>query len=125
MRDETPPWDHGVVLVCTHQRDPDAAKPSCGREAGLKLRQWLKQAARAEDGPAARCRVLATGCLDVCPHDGVTVGFEPGHRAVVVDPEADREALLALTRAHFEGLTATAAAGKREKARRALGRLLK
>ena len=121
MREEKTPWKHGVVMVCAHEREPGAAKPSCGRVAGTKLRSWLKQAARAQGGPVSECRVVLTGCLDVCPHDGVTVGFEPGHRVVVVDPEAEREALLELTRTHVEGL---AQGGTRDKAKRALGRLL-
>ncbi|MCB9744277.1 MAG: hypothetical protein H6740_16890 [Alphaproteobacteria bacterium] len=123
MREEQTPWKHGVVMVCAHERPEGASKPSCGKLAGTKLRQWLKEAARAQEGPISECRVMLTGCLDVCPHDGVTVGFEPGSRVVVVDPVADREALLALAREHVEGLAA-GEGGARKKARRALGRLL-
>ena len=129
MRSETTPWKHGVVMVCAHERDAGASKPSCGRVQGTKLRQWLKQATRAEGGPAGEARVLLTGCLDVCPHDGVAVGFEPGHKVVVVDPEADRDALLRVAQEHIAGLAGEPPSGgdggRRGKAKMALGRLLK
>ncbi len=125
MREERTPWSHGVVLVCTNERDPAVTtKPSCGRARGLKLRSWLKQAARAEEGPVTECRVLATSCLDICPHDGVVVAIEPGGHTMVVDPETDRDALLAAVKREMENITANASGNsRRDRARRMFGRL--
>lgn len=123
MREEPASWKHGVVLVCTNERAAGAAKPSCGHDRGLKLRHWLKAACRGEDGPVSECRVLATSCLDTCPADGVAVALEPGGRVLVVDPEADGDALLAEVTAHMQGLAAPT--GVRSKARSVLGRLRK
>ncbi len=118
MRDTPCPWQHGVVLVCSNERDPGAKKPSCGRARGKRLKGWLKEAARAEDGPVSTCRVLETSCLDVCPADGVAVALVPGNEVFVVTPEDDRQALLERVRTHMEG-----AAGGPGKARRVLSRL--
>ena len=118
MRDAPTPWKHGVVLVCANEREPGAARPSCGRLRGQRLRSWLKAAARAEGGPVSECRVLESSCLDVCPADGVAVALMPRNRLLVVDAEADQDALLSEVKAHFEG-----AASPRGKARRALGLL--
>ncbi len=118
MRDEACPWQHGVVLVCVNERDPGAAKPSCGRARGKRLKGWLKSAARAEDGPVSRCRVLETSCLDVCPPEGTAVGLMPGNEIVVVDAKEEREALLGRVKEHMEG-----AARNQGVAKRVLGRL--
>lgn len=119
MRETTPHWQHGVVLVCTNER-ADSTRASCGLKTGTRLRRWLKEAARAEGGAAAQCRVLATSCLDECPEKGVAVAFMPGDRLLTVDPETDRDALLAEMRSHF---STPAAEGVRGFARRALGRV--
>ena len=106
MRDESTPWQHGVVLVCTNERAPGAAKPSCGQERGLKLRHWLKLNARERGGAVGACRVLATSCLDACPRDGVAVAIMPGNEVVIADPEADREALLDRVQARMDAVAA-------------------
>jgi hypothetical protein len=120
MRDETCEWQHGVVLVCINEREPGHAKPSCGRANGKLLKGWLKSATRAESGPVANCRVLETSCLDTCPADGLAVALMPGNKILVVDPVADRQALLARTRAHMEKI---ASGAERGSARRVLSRL--
>lgn len=102
MRTEEVPWKHGAVLVCTNERGPDAARPSCGRIRGLKLREWLKHSSRAGGGAGAQCRVLASSCLDVCPDDGVAVAILPGEEILVVNPDADRPALLAAVQEHMQ-----------------------
>jgi len=113
MRDEKTPWQHGVVLVCVNQREPSAARPSCGLERGEKLRHWLKLNARARSGPVSSCRVLATSCLDACPADGVAVAIMPGDEVVVVDPEADREALLDRVEQRMAAIAHAAPSGRR------------
>ncbi|MCB9779958.1 MAG: hypothetical protein H6742_15445 [Alphaproteobacteria bacterium] len=124
MREVSAPWEHGVVLICNNQRPDGSAKPSCGRGAGDGLKAWLKQAAREQDGPVARCRVLTSSCLDVCPADGVAVALMPGNEVLVVDPEADRDALLGRVRAHMAAhASPSEAGGARGAARRVLGRL--
>lgn len=120
MRPETPPWQHGVVLVCTNERGPGATKPSCGKASGELLAGWLKSACRQETGPVGQIRVLRTSCLDVCPHKGTVVAFEPGAQVLTVDPEADRDALLDATKAHFAGVAQGEGGGR---ARRILGKL--
>ena len=102
MREVPAPWKHGVVLVCSNQRPDGAPKPSCGRARGEGLKSWLKDQARQGGGAAAECRVLTTSCLDLCPADGVAVALQPGDALLVVDPVADRQALLARVQAHME-----------------------
>ncbi len=104
MREENSCWEHGVVLVCINEREPGHAKPSCGRAAGKHLKGWLKSRARAEDGPVSKCRVLETSCLDTCPADGLAVALMPGNRTLVIDPETERDALLAAVREHMEAI---------------------
>ena len=125
MRQTPTPWQHGVVLVCTNERPPGAAKPSCGRARGEALKGWLKQELRQGGGPAAQCRVLTTSCLDVCPADGVAVALEPGGDVFVVDPVADRAALLAHIQSHMTAVAeaASAPAGPAGRLRGLLGRL--
>ena len=105
MREEDCSWQHGVVLICTNEREPGHAKPSCGRAKGKRLKGWLKSAARAESGPVSQCRVLETSCLDTCPADGLTVALVPGNQILVVDPETDRQALLDRVKEHMETVT--------------------
>lgn len=94
MRTEPSPWATGVVLVCTNERPEGAAKPSCGRLRGAKLRAWLKDHTHAGDG-GRPVRVMATSCLGICPAHGVAVALVPDGDVRVVDPVVDREALLA------------------------------
>ena len=121
MREEVCPWKSGVVLICKNQRAPGAAKPSCGEEAGHELKSWLKKKAREAGGGLAEARVLTTSCLNLCPADGVAVAMEPGGRAVVVDADHDREALLDTLKSHFD--EPDAASAGRGLARRAISRL--
>ncbi len=61
MRSEPAPWS-GIVLVCSkcmRRRDREDLRGD--------LRKALKQAGRKD------VRVVASGCLDLCPDDGVTV----------------------------------------------------
>ncbi|RME23619.1 MAG: hypothetical protein D6798_13165 [Deltaproteobacteria bacterium] len=104
MHDVDSPWQHGVVLICNNQRPDGSPKPSCGRDAGNQLKAWLKIAAREGGGAAAECRVLTTSCLDVCPQHGVAVALMPGNEVVVVDPQEDRDALLARVQAHMDAV---------------------
>jgi hypothetical protein len=105
MRDEVCPWKTGVVLICKNQRLPGATRPSCGEAAGRELKSWLKKKTREGGGGLAQARVLTTSCLDICPADGVAVAVEPGGKAVVVDADHDREALLSMLQAHFDSPT--------------------
>jgi hypothetical protein len=103
MRRVKPTYEAGVVLVCGNQRAPDADKPSCGLERGTALRGWLKDRIKAE-GLKGKILSSRTTCLGVCSARGVTVDIvpTPGHgerRMLLVDPEADREALWAQVKA--------------------------
>jgi|GEM_PF-1103093 len=123
MREEMSQWQHGVVLICTNEREPGHAKPSCGRARGKHLKGWLKSRARAESGPVSECRVLETSCLDTCPADGLAVALMPGNRTLVVDPEGERDALLQVVKAHMEDLAAGDKDGDKGGARRMLSKL--
>lgn len=121
MREEKCPWQSGVVLICKNQRAPGAAKPSCGEEAGHELKSWLKNKARASEGALSEARVLTTSCLNLCPEEGVAVAIEPGSRAMVVDADHDRQALLQTLQEHFED--GPSSSEGRGIARRAISRL--
>ena len=92
MQSYPPKWQT-LVLVCNNQRPPDAPKPSCGPQGGARLRDELKAALMAE-GLWGRVRVVSTGCLDICLK-GVTVVLDGGARRLVLDPELEKDALLA------------------------------
>jgi predicted metal-binding protein len=121
MREEACPWKSGVVLICKNQRGPGAAKPSCGEESGHELKSWLKKKAREAGGGLADARVLTTSCLNLCPETGVAVALEPGGRAMVVDADHDRDALLETLKSHFDEAQAAPSGGGL--ARRAFSRL--
>ena len=97
MRDTKAPYDAGHVLVCANQREPGADKPSCGLDRATELRSWLKDRIR-ERGLKTRILASRTTCLQVCSAHGVTVDIVPcgasgTRKMVIVDPQADREAL--------------------------------
>ena len=100
MREESPAWKHGVVLVCANERGPESTKPSCGRRPAEELKSWLKAKTRADEGPPSEMRVLTSSCLSLCPEHGIAVSLMPGNRLLQVDPEADRQALLNQVCAH-------------------------
>ena len=96
-----PKWTRGgLVLVCNKcakdrfvEELPET--PATGKAIGL--RRWLKRRLKG-DHYAKHIRVVATGCLDVCPKRAVTVAIESfgGHGGpvcLVVDPQTQREAL--------------------------------
>ena len=96
-----PPKWKTLVLVCDNERPPDAPKPSCRPQGGGELREWLKAELKRE-GLWGQVRVLSTSCLDICTK-GVTVGLDNGRERVIVDPDADRQELLARIRALAAG----------------------
>ena len=84
-------WDT-LVLVCR----------KCIRKregAADELRRGMRRALRDLEIPDRhRIRVVETGCLDVCPKEGVTaarVGRQPPSGVVVVNPPYDAEAAVA------------------------------
>jgi predicted metal-binding protein len=89
------PWQKRHLLVCTNARDPATGKPSCGMNGSNALRDTLKKTVK-ERGLKGTVMVTGTGCLDVCPLEGCTVGFYP-EAEFFVSPtgEAGAEALLA------------------------------
>ena len=96
MLSTKPSWTAGCVLVCGNDRGPDAPKPSCGRQGGAELRDWLKDRIR-ERGLKGRVLSSRTSCLGVCSAKGVTVDIVPGpggeRRMLVLDATSEREAL--------------------------------
>jgi predicted metal-binding protein len=54
-----------LLFVCTHERDADSSKPSCGRRGGKELLAALKEEVVAHK-LKGRVRVVASGCLDFC-----------------------------------------------------------
>ena len=62
------------VFVCENEREKHAARPSCAREDGKKLRGALKDAVKAA-GLKRTVRVNSSGCLDQCEHAAVMVVY--------------------------------------------------
>ena len=54
-----------LLFVCTHERDADSSKPSCGRRGGKELLKNLKDEVVAHN-LKGRVRVVSSGCLDFC-----------------------------------------------------------
>jgi predicted metal-binding protein len=79
-----PPCTQRHLLVCTHQRDANGPKPSCGAHGGQALRDALKLRVKAA-GLKGQVKVTATGCLDYCPAEGIAVGFYPDDEHYIVD----------------------------------------
>ena len=93
------------MVMCDHRRPAGAPKPSCGDHGAEELRAWLKQQLR-EEGNWGKARVVTASCLDTCPARGVTLTLQGrlGDGSVrIVDPEADRQALLEEIRACVSG----------------------
>lgn len=84
-----------LVLLCNRQRPPGSRKPSCGHHGADALRDWLKDAMKAEGLWGDAARVAPVDCLDVCPNAGVVVAFDGGATLYLVDPETEREEVLA------------------------------
>ena len=86
MRQVKPSW-HGAVFVCTHERPPESGRASCGHEAGMRLRQALKQRAK-NDAVSDQLLCAKSGCLGLCSPLGTTVVFDPhpdrGERGMLV-----------------------------------------
>ncbi len=55
------------VFVCTNQREPGSARPSCNANGTSQLHAQLKQAVDAA-GLKGTVRVNKAGCLDQCEH---------------------------------------------------------
>jgi predicted metal-binding protein len=102
MREAESTFKDGVILVCTNQRPDGSPKPSCGRVRGEGLRAWLKEQGK-RDAELRGVRVVSSSCLGICPSDGVVVSATPANRSVVVDPVADRDAVLQFARECFGG----------------------
>ena len=102
MREVKAPWS-ACVLVCTHEREPETGRASCGLARGTELRTWLK--ARAKDaGLKGRILTAKSGCLDVCSPLGVTVaaippsGSDRPRRMWIAADDTDREQLFGAVR---------------------------
>lgn len=80
-----PNFEHHV-FVCSNERDETAARPSCGQERGKRLRDALKDAAKAA-GLKHRVRVNQSGCLDQCEHGPVVVVYPEAVWYGFVQPE--------------------------------------
>jgi (2Fe-2S) ferredoxin len=63
------------VFVCTNQREPGSARPSCNADGKSQLQARFKQAVDAA-GLKGSVRVNKAGCLDQCEH-GPTVVVYP------------------------------------------------
>ncbi len=87
-----PPASVRHLLVCTNVREPGAPKPSCGHHGAVELREDLKRRVKAA-GLKGPLKVTAVGCLDYCPNEGVAIGFYPENEFLIVDAEADRDAV--------------------------------
>lgn len=89
-------WSDCLVVMCDHCRPLDAPRPSCGNQGAEALRTWLKEQLVAH-GLWGRVRVVTASCLDICSAEGVALSIQGlrGDQSVrVVDPAADRQAIL-------------------------------
>ena len=112
MRELKPPCNRSVFL-CNRVRPPGAAKHSCGDHGADALRAWLKGELKAKGIWGKGVRVVPVDCLDVCPKQGVVLGFDGGQRLFLVDAENDRQAILdAIERRRFDVLSARPTVGK-------------
>lgn len=91
-----------IVLVCNNTRPPGAPKHSCGDHGADALRGQLKKQLKADGLWGERVRVVLTGCLDVCPKDGIVCSFDRGATLELVDAEREADAVLARIRALCE-----------------------
>jgi len=98
MKSLKTPFDQ-IVLVCANTRPPGAAKHSCGDHGASEMRAWLKGELKKEGLWGDHVRVVTTGCLDICPAEGVICSFDRGETLVKVDADTDREAVLERIRA--------------------------
>jgi len=64
------------IFVCTNQREPGAARPSCSPDGKGQLHGLLKDKVRAAKLPGV-LRVNKSGCLEQCEH-GQTIVVYPG-----------------------------------------------
>lgn len=92
-----------LVLLCNRQRPPGAKKASCGHHGADALREWLKEAMKAEGIWGDAARVAPVDCLDVCPNAGVVIALDGGASTFVVDAETERGAILDEIRRRVRG----------------------
>jgi predicted metal-binding protein len=88
------PYKH-LVLLCTNVRPPGSEKPSCGHHDATELRAWLKKQLKAHGVWGKGVRVATTGCLDLCPAQGVILSFDGGDSLVHACANDDRDEILA------------------------------
>ena len=99
VREVDPNWSE-AVFVCTHERDPETGRASCGQQRGTALRSWLKSRMKAA-GLKGVVLTAKSGCLGVCSPLGVTVSVLPSpgsgrqRRMWIIEDEAEREDLFA------------------------------
>ena len=104
MREVTANWQHGCVLVCTHERDEALGRGYCGAEAGAALRDALKADFKSR-GLKGQVLCAKSSCLGVCPKQGVTVAALPdplsgrGRELFIVQAEDSLEQVSARIRA--------------------------
>lgn len=84
-----------LVLLCGMQRKPGAQNPSCGPLGTEDLRRFLKQELKARGLWRTQVRVATVDCLGICSGQGVSVHFPGDPQVWIVDPEKDREGILA------------------------------
>ena len=63
------------IFVCTNQREPGAARPSCSPDGKGELHKLLKDKLKAAKVPGV-LRINKAGCLEQCEH-GPTIVVYP------------------------------------------------
>ena len=104
MKPVKAPYTARQMLVCTHHREAESGKPSCGANGAQGLRDALKKTVKS-NGWKGEVIVTQTGCLDICPAQGCVVGFHPEGDFYVV--ETDVSAAPALLSHLRRGLPST------------------
>lgn len=108
MREVSPKWHAGCVLVCTHERPPEAERASCGAAEGIALRDWIKKRLKA-DGLKGPVLCAKSSCLGVCPSEGTTIAVLPNpgsgleRRVFITGPDEPRESIYAQVLACLPG----------------------
>lgn len=98
MKTLKPPFQR-IVLVCNTTRPPDSPKHSCGHHGAEALRKQLKKQLKADGLWGEQVRVVLTGCLDICPKEGVVCSFDRGETLTLIDADEHAEAVLERIRA--------------------------
>lgn len=80
------------IFVCTHEREPDAARPCCSARDSLDVMKRMKMEAKREG--IDDVRIQKSGCLDFCENGISCVVYPEGVWYSIKKPDEDIPAIL-------------------------------